>query len=341
MKKGIAEKIRAIMKNNLALIGVVAIAIYAAMFVRGFASTYNLRVLIASIAPLAVLSCGVTLPVLNGGTDFSAPAMVTLGSVLGAYLTVKTPLGQSVIGTYTAILMMLALGLILGMINGLAVVILKMPSFIATMGTQMVAQGTAVLFAATYYEKVSMNGLPRSFLALGGGSEFNLFTPLIIMAVILAFTQWLLTCTIFGRRVFAVGTNQVAAYVSGVRVKRIIFTLSAMSGLYAGIASILYTAKNEAGIPTLGDRLFIDVISSIIIGGTSVNGGKGGVIKTLFGVVFITVMDNALVLKGITWYVITLIKGLLVLVLVLVTSATIPVPKLLQRRAPASNALSD
>jgi ribose transport system permease protein len=151
----------------------------------------------------------------------------------------------------------------------------------------------------------------------------------------------MLTRTIFGRRVFAVGTNQAAAYVSGVRVKSIIFTLSAMSGLYAGIAAILYTAKNEAGIPTLGDRLFIDVVSSIIIGGTSVNGGKGGVVKTLFGVLFIVVMDNVLVLKGITWYVITLIKGLLVLVLVLVTSATIPVPKLLRKRTLASNTLSD
>jgi len=310
-------------------------------YVKGFTTSYNLRTLIASIAPLAVLSCGVTLPVLNGGTDFSAPAMVTLGSVLGAYLIAMTPLGQTVGGIYLSILLILLLGLVFGIVNAMAVILLKMPSFIATMGTQMVVQGVAVLFAASYYDKTSLNITARSFNALGGGSEFSLFTPLIIMAVIVGFTQWLLTCTGFGRRVYAVGTNQVAAFISGVKVKWIIFMLSAMSGLYAGAAAILYTAKNQAGIPTLGDRMFIDVISCIIIGGTSVNGGKGGVLKTLYGVLFITVMDNALVLMGITWYVITFIKGLIVLVLIISTSAVIPVPKFLQRRKSASNTISE
>jgi len=341
MGKKLVVRFRDLLKNNLALVGSIILYVFAAIFVRGFASGYNLRVLFASISPLAVLACGVTLPVLNGGTDFSAPSMVTLGSVLSAYLVVMTPLGQTIAGTYLAILLMLLLGLILGMINGMAVITLKMPSFVATMGTQMVAQGIAVLFAAIYYEKTSLNGLSRSFLALGGGSEFSLFTPLIIMGVIVGFTQWLLTCTVFGRRVYAVGTNQVAAFISGVKTKKIIFTLSTMSGLYAAVAAILYTAKNEAGVPTMGDRLFIDVISSIIIGGTSVNGGKGGVIKTLYGVLFIVIMDNALVLMGITWYVITFIKGLIVLVLIMSTSATISLPKFLQGRKTELGTISE
>ena len=314
-------------KEYPTLIGAMALVIVG-LFVRGFPSAYNFRTIAASMAPLAVLSCGVTLPVLNGGTDFSAASMVTLGSVLSAYLVVKTPLGQTVGGTYLAILLILLLGLLIGMFNGMAVIVLKMPSFIATMAMQMILQGSAVLFAYTHYEANSLNGLPKSYLALGGSSAYSIFTPLIIMGVIIVFTQWLLRSTVFGRRIYAVGTNQKAAFISGIKTKRLIFTLSSMSGLYAAIAAILYTAKNEAGIPSLGDRLFIDVMASIIIGGTSVNGGKGGVHKTLIGVVFIILMDNILNLMNIPWYVITLVKGLLVLTLVMIGSSSIQLPKL-------------
>lgn len=339
MNNSMSRKVKRIINNNATVIGAIILVIISTFYVKGFASVYNLRVLISSIAPLAVASCGVTMPVLNGGTDFSASSMITMGSVLSAYLVVKTPLGDTVAGTYFAILLILLLGLCIGMFNGMAVVVLKMPSFIATMAMQMILQGSAVLFASIFYEKTSLNGLPRAFLALGGGSDFSLFTPLIITGVIVLFTQWLLTCTVFGRRVYAVGTNQKAAFVSGIKTKKMIFTLSAMSGLYAAIASILYTAKNEAGIPALGDNLFINIIASIIIGGTSVNGGGGGVHKTLYGVLFITIMDNALNLKGVTWYVIVAIKGILILSLVLFGSVSIPLPKLF--RKPESPALKE
>ncbi|MCL1830916.1 MAG: ABC transporter permease [Oscillospiraceae bacterium] len=318
-------------KEYPTLIGSIALMIYGLLFVRGFSSSYNFRTIAASLAPLAVLSCGVTLPVLNGGTDFSAASMVTLGSVLSAFLVVKTPLGDTVGGTYLAIFIILMLGLFIGMFNGMAVIALKMPSFIATMAMQMILQGSAVLFAYTHYEANSLNGLPKAFLALGGSSAYSILTPLIIMLAIILFTQWLLSRTIFGRQVYAVGTNQKASFISGIKIKRIIFILSAMSGIYAAISSILYTAKNEAGIPSLGDRLFIDVQASIVIGGTSVNGGNGGVHKTLIGVVFIVMMDNMLNLMNIPWYVITLVKGLIVLTLVMIGSSSIRLPKLIKR----------
>jgi len=283
----------------------------AALFAPGFLSLFNIKNLLLQSVDIMVVSVGMTFVLLNGGIDFSCVAVLALGSVFGAWTMADSPLAHTPMAIPAGILVMVGIGLLVGAINGLSVVVLKMPSFIATLATMMVGSGVAVWFASLVAEKASIIGLPESFFILGG--DQGILLPVAIVLVLALLAHWLLSTTLFGRWVYAVGTNPRAAFVSGMPVKRTVFLLMVLSGVFAGIQSVLATARNQAGIPSLGDRVFIDIVASIIIGGTSVFGGSGSVIKTVYGVLFITLLNNVVNLLGIEWYVISLIKGILVL----------------------------
>ena len=250
---------------------------------------------------------------LNGGIDFSVTSVMALGSVTGAYVMALSPLQDvPALSIPCAIAAMIAIGALVGALNGLAVSVLKMPSFIATLGTQLAFSGLAILFARKVSPRSSINGLPDPFLLLGG-SGVSFIVPVAIAVVILLFSHWLLDRTVFGRRVFAVGTNPRASRISGIPVRQTVFMLCLLSGLYAGVASVIATSRNEAGIPSLGDKMFIGIIASIVIGGTSIAGGSGGFKQTLVGVVLITLINNAMNLLGIEWYITMLFQGALIL----------------------------
>ena len=285
----------------------------AALFAPGFLSLFNIKNLLLQSVDIMVISVGVTFVLLNGGIDFSCVAVLALGSVFGAYVMAQSALAHTPFAIPAGILVMLGIGLLVGALNGFSVVVLKMPSFIATLATMMAGSGVAVWFTSLVAVKASIIGLPEPFFILGGDQGYT-FLPVIITLVLVLLAHWLLSTTLFGRWVYAVGTNPRAAFISGMPVKRTVFLLMLLSGLCAGIQSVLATARNQAGIPTLGDRVFIDIVASIIIGGTSVFGGAGSIVKTVYGVLFITLLNNVVNLLGIEWYVINLIKGTLVLV---------------------------
>lgn len=312
MKNKLSTIYKAIIGDTPIIIVFLLLFICSIIFVPGFGSAYNLKNYLVNSAPLLIVASGVTFIVLNGGIDFSATSVLTLGSVVGAYILVKSSLADTFFAIPAAILIVILIGIVIGMFNGYAVAKLKMPSFIATLATMMIIKGVAVWFASVAFETASLSGLPDAFLVIGGGNG-QFMVPIIIALVIVIFTHWLLTYTKFGREVYSVGVNPKTSFVSGISVSKTIITMCTLSGLYAGLASIMYTAKNQAGIPTLGDKLFIDIIGGIIIGGTSIAGGFGGVKKTFFGILFIMLIDNALNLMGVTWYVITLIKGIMVI----------------------------
>jgi ribose/xylose/arabinose/galactoside ABC-type transport system permease subunit len=299
--------------ENSILLFLIFSFIVSVILVPKFVSQYNLTNLMLQSVDLLIISIGVTFVVLNGGIDFSATAVLSLGSVVGAYIMVLSPLKGSSLAIPAAILAMICVGLLMGIINGLSVVKLKIPSFIATLATMMVGNGVAVWFTSLVSEKASIFGLPEGFFILGG-DKGRFLVPVSIAAVVLIFTYWLLNYTIFGRRVYSVGTNPKTSFISGIPVKRTIFMMCLLSGLYAGIACVIATARNQTGIPTLGDKVFIDIIASIIIGGTSVFGGFGGVKQTLYGVLFITLMNNVMNLVGVDWYIVTLVKGIFIFI---------------------------
>lgn len=285
----------------------------ATFLVPHFLTVYNLRNLLLQSADLLIVSCGLTFVVLNGGIDFSVTSVMTLASVMGAYIMALSPLAP--VPAYSipvAIVVMMGIGLLVGVVNGLSVTKLKMPSFVATLATQLIILGLAVQFTSMVSDTSSIAGLPEAFFVLGGEGGFFLVPILIAFSVWLV-SYWLLGRTIFGKRVYAIGVNPRVSFISGLPVKRTIVLLMVISGLFAGVASVIATARNQVGMSSLGDKMFLTTIASVIVGGTSTSGGLGGVHKTLLGVLFITLLNNAMNLLGVGWYTMMIVLGVLII----------------------------
>ncbi len=306
-------RVKAFIQSNTIFLLLILAFIVSAIFVPHFTSSYNLKNFLLQSTDLLLVATGLTFIVLNGGIDFSVTSVLALGSVVGAYIMALSPLSATpVIAIPVAVIVMIAIGGTVGAVNGVAVTILKIPSFIATLSTQLIFSGLAILFTKKVASRTSIFGLPESFFVLGGEGKAFL-VPIIIALFFTALAYWILEYTRFGRHILSVGTNPKASFISGVPVKRVIFTLCLLSGLYAGIASVVLTARNQAGISSMGDSMFISIIASIVIGGTSILGGSGGFKQTLLGVLFITLINNVMNLMGIPWFITMIVQGLMIL----------------------------
>lgn len=286
----------------------------ACLFVPNFASIYNFKVFLLQSADLLIIACGVTFVVLNGGIDFSATSVLTFANVIGAYIMALSPIASNpTLSIPVAIFVMILIGLVVGIINGVSVTLLKIPSFIATLATQLAFSGFAVLFTSLVTDKPAISGLPEQFFVFGGTGEF-LFVPIVIALALWGFSYWLLKFTKFGKYIFATGVNPKTAFISGINIKKVIFILMILSGLFASISSIIATGRNQVGLPSLGDKMFIGIMAAVIVGGTSTAGGFGGFKQTMFGVLFITLITNALNLMNVEWYIIMIIQGAIILI---------------------------
>lgn len=321
-----ANKIRkigkqaALLAKDMPILPILIISfILSALYIPYFFTAYNLKNYLLQTADLLIISCGVTFVVLNGGIDFSVTSVLTLGSVVGAYIMALSPIaGNTAFSIPLAIVVMMGLGLLVGLINGLSVTRLKMPSFVTTLATQLVVLGIAVYFTSMVSETASISGLPEGFFVFGGEGKY-FAVPIAIAFAVWLFSHWLLSRTLFGRRVYAIGVNPKVSHISGIPVKRTIVYMMVICGLYAGLASVIATARNQVGMSSLGDKMFITVIASVIVGGTSTSGGFGGVHKTLLGVLFITLINNTMNLLGVGWYTIMIVLGALIILSALTT----------------------
>jgi ribose/xylose/arabinose/galactoside ABC-type transport system permease subunit len=200
---------------------------------------------------------------------------------------------------------MLALGAFIGLLNGAAVTRFRMPPFIVTLTGMMFFSG----FAIWLTKSKAINNLPASFNALGG----NLWSSLAITLVLGGFAHLMLVRSVFGRWLYAVGHNAKAAHISGVPVSGVVVVAYVFSGFCAAVASVLYTGQGETASPVLGQRILLDIIGATVIGGTSLFGGKGKIVWTLFGVLFLKLIDNSLNLLSLSIFSITMVKGAVIL----------------------------
>ena len=298
---------------------VVVAILFAVIFVPHFVSTNNLVNLCLQICDLLVIACGLTFVQLNASIDFSCTSVLAVSSVIGAYIMAVSPLAAVPgLAIVVAVIVMIAIGALFGVINGISIIKLKMPSFIATLATQLIGSAFAVWFTSQFNDRAaSIGGLPKSFFIIGGTGDWFI-VPVVISVAMLLLAHWMLTKTKFGRNVYAVGTNPKTSFISGIPVKKTIFLMFLYCGIFAGVESVLLTARNQAGISGLGSTMFINIVAAVIIGGTSVLGGFGGMIQTLLGVCFIVIMNNAMNLIGVDWYTILLTQGLLILAATLI-----------------------
>jgi ribose/xylose/arabinose/galactoside ABC-type transport system permease subunit len=295
-------------------------ALYVAalwFFVPEILSPTNLRDVFLQILPLFVAAMGLMMVLMVAQIDLSATSIMAMGCVVGA--SIMTTEGGYLAGNASApvvaILAIVAIGVLIGVLNGVCTIVFDMPSFLVTLTTMMFFSGAAVWYTAAHTNSGSSIGsLPPAFIEIGYGGIAGIPYAAVITVVLAIVVHLVLTRTVFGRWVLAVGLNPRAAAISGVPVKAVVVGCFALSGLFSAFAAIIYTARLEAGTPILGQRILLDVIGAAVIGGVSLFGGKGTVIGVLVGVLFLSVVDNGLQLLGLNLSSVYAIKGGVILV---------------------------
>ena len=306
---------RALLSEHLVLGLSLAYFLVLLPFVPGLGRAENLANLLATLLPLLIAAIGQLLVLLTGGIDLSQTSTIALASVAGAAVMNADDgwLAGSPLAVPAALALMALAGAAVGGLNGLAVARLKLPPFIVTLTSMMFVSGLAVFLTRSR----NVNGLPSAFLSLAGRTAPALVAGLAVAGA----AQLLLSRSLYGRWLRAVGHNATAARVCGVPVAGVVASAYVASGVLAALASVLYTAQAETGSPVLGQRLLLDVVGATVIGGASLLGGRGSVAGTFAGVVFVKLLDNSLDLLNLSNFGVMMVKGGVILAAALVDAA--------------------
>ena len=277
----------------------------------GFFTVHNHWSLLFNLLPLLIVSVGQTLVMLTAGIDLSVTSVVALSSVVGGYvMSSDSPGALPPVWAITfGVGAMLLAGLLVGIANGLAVVRLGMPPFMVTLTTMIFVSGLAIWFTTSQ----NIYNLPEAFVDLPYQRWLGLPAPLYIGGAVVGLAYYVLNRTPMGQWLYAVGLNPKAARISGVDGASTLLFAYAVSGVCAAVASVLYTARLETGSPVMGQHILLDVIGAVVIGGTSLFGGKGKIRWTVYGVLFIVLLDNSLNLIGLSYFLIMMVKGSVIL----------------------------
>ncbi|PSL38364.1 monosaccharide ABC transporter membrane protein (CUT2 family) [Labedella gwakjiensis] len=296
-------KALAFLRDYAVLILLVALLIVLAIASPSFFTFANIINIINQNTPLALIAVAGTFVIISGSFDLSTAAIYAVGSVAAAWVAVES--GNVVLG----LLAPPVIGLALGVFNGLAVTVLRVHSFLATLASSLIFKAIAVLITGGSLIQVALPG----FSELGRGRVGGVFYTVLILIVFVALMWFLLKGTVFGRHVFAVGGNPDAAQLSGVRVDRTRVMVFALSGLAAGMAAAIGVSRIASGQPQAGAGLEFDAIAAIILGGTSIYGGVGAVWRSVAGVFLIALIGNGFDILGFNPQIKDLVTGAIIL----------------------------
>ena len=257
-----------------------------------FLSLGNLRVMLHEGTVPAIVALGMLLVLISGGIDLSVGATVALVTVvtMRVYTAMYTSSGPSPTNSLVAIIAGVSAGGVCGLVNGLLVTKLQLPPFVATLGMFGIARGVAVWLAGRTTLPFPLGGSPEWVDTVGRVSLTNPgLWSLVLLAIL---TAVLLKLTVFGRHLYAVGSNESTARLCGVNVTRTKLLVYALAGLLTGWAGVILFAHSNSGNPTLGEQLELDVITAVVIGGASLSGGKGTVVGAMLGVLILILIKN-------------------------------------------------
>lgn len=282
--------------------------IVSALVSDAFFTANNLANLIRQVAPVGIISMGMLLVILTGGIDLSVGSVVAMVGVLSALFTHLMPLPLAIVAS-------LACGVMVGSISGYLVSFQKMAPFIATLALMTIVRGLGFIFSKGAPVMVAENA--TALTDFGSESLLGIPNPAVILFIIFAVTAILLKYNVFGRVLIALGSNEEAVRLSGLKVSAYKFSVYAITGGLAAIAGLISTARTSVGSPNLGVGLELDVIATVVIGGTSLAGGRGSAINTFLGVLIVGMMGNVMNLLDIAAYSQQVIKGLIIIFAVL------------------------
>lgn len=309
--KLIGQKDRRFRMESLGLtLVLVALILLFTLINPRFATLPNMLNVLTQASTYVIVAMGMTLVITKGGIDLS------VGSLMALVTCVAFGLIDGGMHYVPALLLMFLMAGALGALNGAMVAFLAIPALIATLGTMVAFRGLALLHSAGKL----WFGLPPEVVWLGQGSVMGIPVPILIAAAFVALTHWLFNMSAFGMHVRAVGGNREAARLAGIKVWRIEMAVYAYVGISVALGGLLWMARIDGTQATLGTAMEIHVIASVIIGGTSLFGGRGMIYGSLLGAILLSMLNNALVIAGVDFFYQLVAIGVIVIVAVTVNN---------------------
>lgn len=286
---------------------VVLVVILMIISPNAFAQPRNLINILKQASINGILSCGMMFVIIAGGIDLSAGSTIALSGVAAAYFA-----RMSGIPVIVPILVAIVVGALVGAVNGVGVAYANLPPFIITLATMTGVRGLALIVSGGS----PVYGLASSFEKLTNQFLFGIPILAVYFIVIALFCGFILTKTVFGRRVYAIGGSEITARVSGINVKKMKLAVYTICGCMAGIAGLLVASRTVQGSPTAGEGYEMDAIAAVVIGGISMSGGAGKWYGTIIGALLLAVISNGLDILGVSSNYQKIIKGVIIAVAV-------------------------
>jgi ribose/xylose/arabinose/galactoside ABC-type transport system permease subunit len=293
--------------SKIPIVILIVAVVVVSLAVPRFLTARNIINIAFQTCGIGLMAIGLTAVLITGGIDLSVPAVMALSGILGA-MAMRA-------GAHPAlgVLIMLAAGGAIGAFNGFAVARLKMIPFVVTLATMVIATGTSVWVT----NATSVGGLPAGFVDTVTARLFEIPAPVFLLFVVVVVAQVLITRSIYGRWLYAVGKNVKTARVSGVPADAVIFGAYIVSGLMAGLAAVVLVARLESAAAAMGrESVVLDIISSAVVGGVSIYGGVGTPLGAVLGALFITSITNSMNMLGVSYFTTLLIKGSIIIIAV-------------------------
>jgi len=265
------------------LVGLVVICVFLSVVSDVFLTVDNLTNVVKQVSVNAILASGATLVILLGGIDLSVGSLLALSGAVAARVLLK-------MGIPACIVAGLAVGIAAGLFNGIIISYGRVAPFIVTLGTMTILRSLTLVFTGGQ----PISNYPDAFLNIGEGNVIGIPTPVMIAAVVLISCHLMLRHTRFGRYIYAIGGNEEASRLSGINTRALKTMVYTLAGLLASVGAIVFIARLDSAQPQAGLGFELDAIAAVVIGGTSLSGGQGGIIGTVLGALIMGVLRNGL-----------------------------------------------
>ncbi|WP_053023770.1 ABC transporter permease subunit [Staphylococcus haemolyticus] len=298
------------MEKIIPFIGLILLIIVVSILNPSFLDLSNLLNLLRQISINGLIAFGMTFIILTGGIDLSVGSILALSSAFIALMI------TSGVDPIIALIIGVLIGFVLGAVNGLLVTKGNMAPFIATLATMTIFRGLTLVI--TDGNPITNLGDSYLFQLFGKGYFIGIPVPAVTMIIVFVILLIILQKTTFGRHTYAIGGNEVAAKISGIKVNKIKILIYGISGLMSALAGGILTSRLNSAQPTAGTSYELDAIAAVVLDGTSLTGGKGRIVGTLIGVLIIGVLNNGLNLLGVSSFYQQVVKGVVILIAVLI-----------------------
>lgn len=316
-----AHPVIALMLRLRTVIALLAVTLFFGIMAPNFVSLSNFLIMFKHIAIVAILAIGMTYVILTGGIDLSVGSIAGLSGMVAGGLILQgltiAPLGIVIYPSIpVVVLVSLALGALIGVINGVLIARFRVAPFIATLGMLYIARGAALLLSngATFPNLVgNPDYANQGFPWLGSGVVLGIPVPVWLVVALALAAAFVAARTAFGRRVYAIGGNERAALLSGVRVDRIKIAVYAISGICAALVGLIVASDLVAAHPASGETFELSAIAAVVLGGASLAGGRGTIAGTIIGACVIGILGDGMVMMGVSEFWQMVIKGAVII----------------------------